>query len=119
MPLIEDFATGLNITGYDEQQIHINNESYQQNILLSPNKVYHWSIDINNIKIDDFDLIIKLQPEVFIFGTGADRINIDTKLYINLLNQRIGVEIMNTQAACRTFNVLSSENRNVIAGLII
>jgi uncharacterized protein len=59
------------------------------------------------------------QPELVIFGSGA-RIRFAPPAFLRgLMQQRIGIETMDTLAACRTYNVLAGEGRRVIAALLI
>jgi uncharacterized protein len=66
-----------------------------------------------------FERIAALNPEVVIFGSGARIRFPHPSLLRPLIERRIGVETMDTAAACRTYNVLASERRNVVAALLI
>ena len=59
------------------------------------------------------------QPELVIFGSGARLRFAPPQLLRSLMSQRIGVETMDTLAACRTYNILAGEGRRVIAALLI
>jgi uncharacterized protein len=61
---------------------------------------------------------IELEPEIILLGTGEERVLPDIGLMADLAAQRIGLEIMTTAAACRTFNVLVGEHRRVVAVLL-
>lgn len=65
-----------------------------------------------------FEPILELEPELVLIGTGARQIFLPPELLMVFYRQSIGVETMTTQAACRTFNVLVSEGRNVVAALL-
>lgn len=119
MKLSEEYTDGLSIQRYEQGCVTINQEEYRENILLSNQTVQRWNINLNNLSAQDFAIILEQKPEVFIFGTGETRVHIDPEILFPLLTAGIGVEMMDTGAACRTFNLLSAENRNVIAGLII
>jgi uncharacterized protein len=68
---------------------------------------------------EHFDAFMDLQPELIIFGSG-ERIRFPHPSHLqNLYARRIGVETMDTQAACRTFNFLAGEGRRVIAALLV
>ena len=62
--------------------------------------------------------LIELQPEVVIIGTGQKLQFPESKVLAQFHNQQLGVEIMDTAAACRTYNILMMEGRFVVAGLI-
>jgi uncharacterized protein len=66
-----------------------------------------------------FERIAALEPEVVIFGSGAKLRFPGPALVRTLIERGIGVETMDTAAACRTYNVLVSEKRNVLAALLI
>jgi uncharacterized protein len=66
-----------------------------------------------------FDALLPLAPEVVIFGSGA-RLRFPSPAWLRgLIERRIGVETMDTAAACRTYNVLASEGRSVAAALLV
>ena len=64
-------------------------------------------------------MILDFEPEILLIGTGDQLTFPLLEIYGDLINAGIGVEIMDTHAACRTYNALTSENRNVAAALII
>ena len=66
-----------------------------------------------------FERIAALRPEVVIFGSGPKLQFVAPALQRALLELRIGVETMDTAAACRTYNVLASERRRVLAALSV
>ena len=68
---------------------------------------------------DHFLTISELEPQLVILGTGEQQQFPKTELYATLLNQGVGVEVMSTPAACRTYNILVSEGRNVAAALLL
>lgn len=67
----------------------------------------------------DFDAVLASQPELVIFGSGPLQRFVSAALYRTLLERRIGFETMDTGAACRTYNVLVTEGRHVLAALIV
>jgi uncharacterized protein len=66
-----------------------------------------------------FERVLALKPEVVIFGSGAQLRFVSPALLRSLIEARIGVETMDTAAACRTYNVLASEGREVVAALLL
>ena len=79
------------------------------NTLISP-----WLI--NNIKdLNKKHLlnVINFKPEILIIGSGKHNLYINSKLLFLLYSNKIGCEVMSTQAACRTYNLLTLDNRNV------
>jgi uncharacterized protein len=66
----------------------------------------------------DFDSLLADKPELVIFGSGMHLRFPQPALLRTLIERRVGFETMDTAAACRTYNVLVSEGRNVIAALL-
>ena len=66
-----------------------------------------------------FDALLALEPEVVIFGSGAKLRFVSPALYRNLIARRIGVETMDSGAACRTYTVLANEGRRAVAAILL
>jgi len=66
-----------------------------------------------------FEAVLALKPELVIFGSGARLRFVSAALYRALIEARVGLETMDTAAACRTYNVLASEGRSVVAALLL
>ncbi len=79
-----------------------------------------WGVkSIQDLNETDIEAFAKLKPELVIIGTGKRAEWPPMSLFKPLINQGIGFEIMDTSAACRTYNILSFEGRQVMAGLIL
>lgn len=89
--------------------------------ILTPSRIIKdWRYkDVAEFTIDSFKPLIDQQPELVILGTGAKLTFPNHQILQSFQQAGIGVEVMNTASACRTFNVLVSENRYVIAGLLM
>ena len=72
-----------------------------------------------DLQADDFEAIVALRPEVLLLGTGAHQEFPAPAVLAPLHAARIGYEVMDTRAACRTFNVLVAEGRQAAAALIV
>ena len=70
--------------------------------------------NIMNLGMRNIEPIVSMSPEVVIIGTGEKQLFLDQKISSILTNQRIGVEYMDTAAACRSFNILLAEERSVV-----
>ena len=70
------------------------------------------------LTIEDLAPALALAPTILLLGTGTDRFLPDVELMAALAARRVGLEIMSTPAACRTFNVLLAEQRRVVAALL-
>jgi uncharacterized protein len=122
MKLHADKIPSLNtVTAYDEQHIEVNALRYGYSILLMPSiAVQAWSISaFSQLGESHFQAILGQKPELVIVGTGSRQHFAHPKLYAELARAHIGVEFMDTGAACRTYNILMTEGRLVLAALII
>ena len=66
-----------------------------------------------------FEAIATFEPELVIFGSGSSHRFVSPGLYRSLIERRIGLETMDTAAACRTFNVLVHEGRKVLGAFLV
>ncbi len=66
-----------------------------------------------------FEQLLDFQPELVIFGSGQRLRFVHPSLHAALIHQRVGMETMDTMAACRTFNVLAQEGRRVVAAVLL
>ena len=73
----------------------------------------------DELKAEHFAAIVDLAPELVIFGSGNTHRFVSPALYRALIERRIGIETMDTAAACRTFNVLVHEGRKVLGAFLI
>ena len=101
------------IQRYENGKVTINDVVYTQNLILSARVL------IENWEARDFSPILSLKPEVVILGTGTTLVFPELALLQPFYKQHIGVEVMDSAAACRTFNVLMAEDRNAVVALIV
>jgi uncharacterized protein len=109
------------ITGYGDSFVEINKRRYAQNLIVMADKlILDWhAADFASLVEAHFAQIVALKPEVVLLGTGEKHQFLHPKIYQNLTAQGIPLECMTTAAACRTYNFLMSEGRNVAAALLI
>ncbi len=122
MKFAEDHnSSKYKITGYDSAGVEINGKIFKQSFILSPMElVSDWQPqDLSSLSVEHFADLYKMKPEVIILGTGAKQTFPDREILKYLGQNRVGYEIMDTQAACRTFNIIMAEGRNVVAGMFI
>ena len=109
------------VTAYDDEGVEINLKRFDHSLLLlqeSPPAA--WAVPaFDALTADHFDEISALQPDVVILGTGARQRFVHPRLITSLSKRQIGVESMDSQAACRTYNILMAEGRKVALALII
>ena len=109
------------IRAYDKGIIRINDTEYQSSLVVSNETLIpDWPpATLAALTAEHIDTLLQLKPEIIILGTGDVHQFPAAALFAEVYRQRIGVEIMSTEAACRTYNILTAEERNVVAGLII
>lgn len=114
-------ATNLQIKSYKPGEIVTHEQTFHRSIIISPEKIISdWPPqNIIELQKQHLKIICEQAPEIFILGTGEQQIFPDPSLLADVYQCNIGVEIMATHAACRTYNVLISEDRRVIAALLI
>lgn len=109
------------ITGYGEDFIEINKKRYAQNLIVLANQlILDWNAtSFAALSAENFILITDIKPEVVLLGTGSTHRFLHPKITQNLTEIGIPIECMTTAAACRTYNILMSEGRNVAAALLM
>jgi len=95
-------------------------ETLSSSFIISPRDLIRdWPpLTVESLLAEHLEPLIELQPEIVLLGTGHKLQFPETKILAQLHNQQLGVEIMDTAAACRTYNILMMEGRYVVAGLI-
>ena len=122
MKFSEDYAIGTNvIRAFTDANIEVNNKSYNQSLIISNHLLNDsWGIThIDQLTHDHWHALVKDKPEVIIIGTGLTLTFPSPASYAPAIEAGIGVEFMDSAAACRTYNVLVSEDRFIIAGIIL
>lgn len=121
MTLTEEHANRPLISSYTDGKIGIGENTYQTSLLITPaGKVMTWPVKkLDQLIEEHCKEIVAYQPEIVIIGTGATHQLPNLSIIHYFTNHHIGIEIMSTNAACRTYNVLALEDRNVLAALII
>ena len=109
------------ITGYGDNYVEINQQRYVQNLIVMPQTlILDWQAGIfADLTEAHFEKIAELKPELVLLGTGGKHQFLHPKVYQSLTAQGIPLECMTSAAACRTYNILMSEGRNVAAALIL
>ena len=109
------------ITGYSLTSISVNHRRFEQSIIVLPNEVItDWKVgEFDALTTENFEGLLTIKPEVVLLGTGIQHRFIHPKLIASLTQAQIPVECMTTDAACRTYNILMAEGRQVAAALIL
>ncbi len=120
MKLHASGLTNLNtFTGYGEGFVLINAVRHEGNLIVMPECLQPWHVGgFATLEPEDFAALAALKPEVVLLGTGAKIRFPHPRLTSALSQARIGVEVMDNQAACRTYNILMAEERKVAAALL-
>ncbi len=114
-------VSGINqITGHGPGHILVNGIRHETSLIVLPDElVAGWAESFENLAAIHFDALAIRAPEIVLLGSGARLRFPAPGLYSALLKARIGVEVMDTAAACRTYNILAAEGRRVAAALIL
>jgi uncharacterized protein len=121
MPLAEDRITSrYSISGYTSTDITINQKPYQGSLILSPEVLISPSPinSIDDLNEHTLQTVLDLNPDVVLLGTGDKQVFPEPRIFGLLGEKGIGLEVMNTGALCRTFNILVAEDRDVVAIII-
>ena len=117
-----DSLAGTNtVSRHEHGAVWINGTRWSCSVLVPWRaEVRPWLIDgLAALTVSHFEQVLALAPEVVIFGSGERLQFVSPALYQCLIAARIGIETMDTAAACRTYNVLASEGRSVVAALLL
>ena len=121
MRFTEDLSSGINvIRAYGGGELRVNDNTYRGAVILSASTVIA-EPNIHNLEdlvAIEASRILALEPELVLLGTGARQIFPVSSFGAQFLRAGIGFEVMDTGAACRTFNVLVGEQRRVAALLL-
>jgi uncharacterized protein len=122
MKLQLDRPEGLNtVTAYGDDYVSVNGVRHRCNLLVLPERlVVDWSSATSaTLAAADFDLLAALDAEIVLLGTGKQLRFPPPNLLQPLIAARKGLEVMDVQAACRTYNILLGEGRKVAAALLL
>ena len=121
MKFAPDRSEAQTISGYGPGWLSVQNEKLTQSVILgSRGERVDWNCSqFEALTPAHFALLAEMPCEVIIFGSG-NRIHFPPPAWLQpLMAKRIGLETMDTQAACRTYNILANEGRHVIAALLM
>jgi uncharacterized protein len=112
--------SGVNtITGYGEGYVMVNGERHSASIVVLPDRLEQWAVQgFEQLGPSDFTFLTTLKAEIVLLGTGARQRFPHPRLTAALAQAGIGLEVMDLQAACRTYNILVAEERKVAAALL-
>lgn len=111
----------LSITSYDAGHIAVNGRRLTKSFILTPQRLIEdWPPgSFDSLTESDLLAVAKLGCPIVLLGTGARQRFPAPALLRPLIERRFGVEVMDSHAACRTYNILMAEGRDVAAAMII
>lgn len=121
MKLQPDRLEGVNvIAGHDARGLIVNAQRWTESVVVpAQGEVRAWECTrFEALSAEHFERLITDAPEIVLIGTGPRQRFVPAALLRALIDRRIGVECMDTVAACRTYNVLVGERRRVTAALL-
>ncbi len=109
------------ITAYAAGEIRMRDRVFHASLIATRDAVIsEWTpAPVEQLAIDDFGRLLELSPEVVLLGTGPKQRMPPPELFAAFAARGIGLEVMDTGAACRTYNLLLSEFREVAVALIV
>jgi len=115
-------AIGKNaITGYGEGYVMVNQARHERTVVVLPDQlVTNWAAStFEALTADHLAALLPLEAEIILLGTGPRLQFPRAEVLAPLVRARVGFEVMDVQAACRTYNILVSEERKVAAALLL
>jgi uncharacterized protein len=121
MRFAQDSLAGNIIRAYAAGQVTVNDEVIVTSVIVTPDRIIRdWlPRTFGDLELRHIARLEELQPEIIVLGTGPRLRFPDSEYTAGFLSKDIGVEVMDTNAACRTYNILLSEGRRVVAALLM
>ncbi len=121
MQLSQESSAGLLIRSCTPDELVIGTERWRQSVLIMPDgELRRWAPSaIERLQPADLQAAVASRPQILLIGTGTIQRFPSQRLLTGILREGIGVEVMDTAAACRTYNVLACEGRSVCAALLV
>jgi len=117
---LENSNAGIFIESCELPLLRINGREYRQSLWLTPNSLSHWSpTSIDELNETTLEPMLTTAADVILIGTGEQQRFLSMHQLAPFYRKGIGVEVMNSCAACRTFNILTSDGRRPVAGIIV
>lgn len=118
---LETSPKGHFVHAIADDHITVGDHVYSNSIIIAPSVVIpNWPpFSAAGLTSDDIDMILDLESEIIIIGTGTTFETVDPSVLSCAVELGISIEFMSTRAACRTYNLLASEDRRIAAGIII
>ena len=107
------------IRSVSDKGVSVNHDVFIKPFIISGQRIVpEWDVtSIDDISEESLQAVFRLEPEVVLIGTGNTQVFLPPATQVHFFRRNVGFEVMTTDAACRTFNVLASEGRHVVAAL--
>jgi len=117
----DDNLASFVVTEYTTDYIRVNKDAHNNSIIVSHSGIVpEWPPQtLEQLAAEHIEQILKLGPEIILLGTGSKMQFPKPDILQVAYSKNIGIEVMDTAAACRTYNMLASDGRKVVAGLIL
>jgi len=114
-------ADDHSIQAYSDNEIRVNSVTYQKSVIVSSREIISdWAIDnIFQLNEESLEPLLRHTPNIIVIGHKQQGKFPPPSAFELLSKKRVGLECMSIGAACRTFNVLLSEQREVVLGIIL
>lgn len=122
MKLTDESSRALNtVRSYAPGEVRVGEASYTRScVLAAQNILTDWPPQtLEELAPEHLDAVLALDPELVILGTGPQQRFPPPALMSKVLARGVGLEVMDTGAACRTFNILIAEDRRAVAALLL
>ena len=118
---LDSHLEGHRIVAYGDGWVRIGERRFEGSLALSRERIIDdWSVaDPSALTREHFQRLADLGPELVLLGTGASLTFPDPELTLPLIERGIGLEVMDSAAACRTYNLLAGDGRAVVVALIL
>ena len=119
MQLTRDSSAVNFIRAWEPGRVRIAERWIAGNVIVGSDQILEgWTtIEPHLLTVEHLEPALALEPTIIVLGTGTERLLPDVELMAAVAARSVGLEIMSTPAACRTFNVLLGEQRRVVAAL--
>jgi uncharacterized protein len=120
MQLSREASSTHFIRAWEPGRVRIADRWIAGNVIVGADRIVEgWTgVPAHRLTLAELGPALALEPTIIVLGTGAEGLLPDVELMADAAALSVGLEIMSTPAACRTFNVLLAEQRRVVAALL-
>ena len=118
---LDDHISNNRIDAYEIGLFRVNGEQYFHSLIItSDGSIDEWSPNsVIDLATQHMDQLVQLNPEIILLGTGSYQAFPAPEILEPVYDAGVGIEIMDTGAASRSFNLLAAEGRKIAAGLML